>query len=509
MSQRKRSFDRYSNDEDNRVKQRVSGDTLDAIARAKARLLERNKKESSEHLTKNDTSRTADSLTSRIEEAKKRLRNKGNTQENTEQKEQQEGKGGINVEIHPLLRNKAPVPALPKNHNPLKHNVRKWFDPTAINPYLNQSDMSMPSKLQHKPRPLQFNEHGKYIAKGNDLREKLREEQEAKTKYEETKEKGLVPDENLGEHLYKAHYPPVVEWWDKPYLKDFNYSNIQDESRLIYDSDISPISIYIQHPVLIAPPWERHLPEAKPMYLTKKELKRIRKNDRHEKHKDKQDRIKLGLDPSPPPKVKLSNLMNVLTNEAIKDPTAVEMRVREEVEERHLKHLQENEARKLTKDERHSKIHKQHEQDLQKGYYTTVFKIDSLANPKNFYKVDINSKQLELYGICLLNPKFNLVIVEGGAKAIKFYKKLLTKRIDWTENVSPKLASELNISQLASKQLEDLSNNKCRLLWEGQIKEVNFKKWSVMRTSNDEEACDVLNRFGLINYWREALVLDA
>lgn len=506
MSYRKRSFEKNGNGESKRIKELSSTDTTDAIARAKARLLEKNKNgtpEQTGHKRINNP-HNADTLSSKIDSAKKRLKN----QDSEREREEREGKGGLNVEIHPLLRNNAPVRTLPKNHNPLKQNVKKWFDPTAINPYLNQDDMSGPIRAQHRPRTLQFNEQGKYIAKGNELREKLKKEQEEVVKYQETQEKGLTADENLGEHLYKLQYPPVVEWWDRPYLKDRNYNNITDESRLIYDNDIAPISIYIQHPVLIPPPWERHMPDAKPMYLTKKELKRIRRNDRHEKQKDKQDRIKLGLDPPPPPKVKLSNLMNVLTNEAIKDPTAVEMKVREEVEERHLRHMQENEERKLTKEERLAKIQNQHEKNLEKGYYTTVFKIDKLTNPRNFYKIDINAKQLELYGICLLNPKFNLIIVEGGAKSIKFYKRLLMQRIDWTENIAPKVSGDLNSPDISPEQIEDFSGNKCLLLWEGQIKEINFKKWSIMRTSNDDEAFDILNRFGVINYWREALVID-
>lgn len=500
MSYRKRPLEKNWNGDRKRIKEQTFTDTIDAIARAKARLVEKNKNSNPE--------RTGDSQNThssgRISPSKDRFSARTKESERGEK----EGRGGLNVEIHPLLRNSIPTRTLPTNHNPLKQNVRKWFDPTAINPYLNQDDISGLIKSQHRPRALQFNEHGKYIAKGNELREKLKKEQEEIAKFQETKEKGLLADENLGEHLYKAQYPPVVEWWDRPYLKDRNYKNIGDESRLIYDNDIAPISIYIQHPVLIPPPWERHMPEAKPMYLTKKELKRIRRNDRHEKQKDKQDRIKLGLDPPPPPKVKLSNLMNVLTNEAIKDPTAVEMKVRDEVEERYQKHIQENEQRKLTKEDRLAKIQKQHEKDLEKGYHTTVFKIDKLSNPKNFYKIDINAKQLELYGICLLNPKFNLIIVEGGAKSIKFYKKLLTQRIDWTENVVPKISEHLNMPTDTSGKIEDLSNNKCLLVWEGQIKEIKFKKWSIMKTSNDDEAFDVLNRFGIINYWREALVID-
>ena len=149
------------------------------------------------------------------------------------------------------------------------------------------------------------------------------------------------------------------------------------------------------------------------MFLTKKEMKRARRNERQARHKEKQDRIRLGLDPPPPPKVKLSNLMNVLTNEAIKDPTGVEMRVRKEVEERLEKHLQENEARRLTPEQKHEKIKAKRENDLQRGYFTTVYKVNTLEDPQHFFKVDMNAKQLDLFGIVLINPRFNLIIVEG------------------------------------------------------------------------------------------------
>ncbi|ODV78924.1 Pre-mRNA-splicing factor 3 [Suhomyces tanzawaensis NRRL Y-17324] len=401
--------------------------------------------------------------------------------------------GGLNVAIHPLLRGIA-APTLPKNHNPLKQNVRKGFDPLAINPYLTQSG---PKSL--RSRQLQFNAHGKYITEAEELRRKLDQEAQAKKDHEEKLKQGLAPDETVGEHLWRHEVPPRIEWWDKPYLMDRDYIHIDDETRLVLDSEDAPVSLYIQHPVLADATYSQHKMPEKALYLTKKEMKRIRKNDRQEKLKDKQDRIKLGLDAPPPPKVKLSNLMNVLTNEAIKDPTAVEKRVRQEVEDRLQKHLQTNEERKLTKDEKHQKIHEQHQKDLQKGFFTTVFKIDKLVNPSHFFKVDINAKQLELLGICLLNPKFNLVIVEGGLKSIKFYKKLLTRRIDWTVNAPPKDDPDA--------ELEDLSTNRCEIVWEGQVKDLKFKKWSIMRSQNEEEAADVLGRFGIENYWREANAL--
>lgn len=397
---------------------------------------------------------------------------------------EREVKSGLDIELHPLLRNIGTTVQLPKNHNPVKQTSRKkWFDPTALNPYVDQSDIT-----KKHTRLLKFNKQGKFIAQGEKLREKLKVEAEEKQKHEELKQKGLLPDHNLGEELYKPEQSPSIEWWDKPYLKDNNYSRIGDESRVVLDNDDQPVTFYIQHPALDTSNAENYN-EMKPMYLTKKERKRIRRNDRQIRHQEKQDRIKLGLDPPPPPKVKLSNLMNVLTNEAIKDPTAVEKRVKQEMQERINKHMAENESRKLTKEERHEKLLTKQEKDLNKGVFTTVYKINKLTNPKHLFKLDISAKEENLCGICLKNPRFNIVIVEGGEKSINQYKKLMMNRIKWTQ--SPLQGST-----------EDLSQNKCELIWEGAIQELNFQKWSIMHSRNDEEALNVLKKFHLEKYWR-------
>ncbi|EMG50902.1 prp3 U4/U5/U6 small nuclear ribonucleoprotein prp3 [Candida maltosa Xu316] len=394
--------------------------------------------------------------------------------------QQKQSKSGLDVEIHPLLRNIGTTPTLPKKHNPVKRssgNQRKWFDPMALNPYLDQSNIGSKKHV----RPLQFNQQGKFIAQGDKLREKLKIEEEEKRKYEEIKREGLLADESLGEHLYKPEPQPLIEWWDRPYLRDNNYSRINDESRIVLDNDDQPVTSYIQHPVLTRPIWENKERETKPMYLTKKEQKRMRRNDRQIRHQEKQDRIKLGLDPPPPPKVKLSNLMNVLTNEAIKDPTAVENRVKREMQQRVNKHLAENEARKLTKDQKHEKLWSKQDKDLEKGIFSTIYKVDDLSNPKHLFKIDISAKEDNLFGICLKNPKFNLIIVEGGEKSIKQYKKIMTNRIKWTEVPT---------------------NNKCEIVWEGALTELHFQKWSIMHSRTDEEAINVLQKFNLENYWR-------
>ncbi|PIS50164.1 hypothetical protein CJI97_004854 [Candidozyma auris] len=398
--------------------------------------------------------------------------------------------GGLNVEVHPLLRDLASVPQAQKG--PGKRKARSVFDPAALNPYLNQSDVRAPS---HRPRPLQLNPQGKYIAQGEQLREKLKKEKEEEEHRRRLREKNLLPDESIGEHLYQRQFPPLIEWWDRPYLQTRSYDDFKGE--FVVDNEEAPVSIYIQHPVPVSN--ERH--EVEPgLFLTKKELKRKRRNERLARHQEKQDRIRLGLDPPPPPKVKLSNLMNVLTNEAIKDPTGVEMKVRQQVEERYKQHMKTNEERRLTPEQRHEKTKQRLERDLDRGIFTTVYRVDSLDNKQHQFKVDINAKQMELHGVMLFNPRFNLVIVEGGEKAIKFYKRLMTARIDWNEKSQAEGSPD-------SQPISQPSKNSCTIVWEGQIKQLSFKKWSRMYTFTDNEAIDLLARFGVDNYWREAAAM--
>lgn len=403
--------------------------------------------------------------------------------------------GGLNTEVHPLLRDLAFVPLAVKP-NPKRHKPRDIFDAAALNPYLNQGDVvSQP----HRPRPLLLNPQGKFVAQGEQLREKLEKERKEEEHRRQLAAKNLLPDESIAENLYQPQWPPLIEWWDRPFLQTRLYDDFK--GTFCYDAEEAPVSRYIQHPVPVN--IERH--EAEPaLRLTKKELKRKRRNERLARHKEKQDRIRLGLDPPPPPKVKLSNLMNVLTNEAIKDPTGVEMKVRQQVEERYRQHMKANEGRQLTPEQKHEKTHQQHERDLGRGVFTTVYKVESLANKQHQYKVDVNAKQMDLRGITLFNPRFCLVIVEGGEKGIKFYRRLMTHRIDWN---LPSSDSESSLQPVLSS-LQPF-RNKCSIVWEGQLRQLSFQKWSRMYTQTDEEACSVLARFGLENYWREAAALDS
>src|SRR6202453_4280573 len=100
----------------------------------------------------------------------------------------------------------------------------------------------------------------------------------------------------------------------------------------------------------------------------------MRKQRRQAELQDKRDRIRMGLIPPDPPKgmlspcscsafsdlrilpVRLSNLMRVLTSDAVQDPTRVEARVRREVAMRKHTHDKMNAERKLTDEQRREKI---------------------------------------------------------------------------------------------------------------------------------------------------------
>ena len=111
--------------------------------------------------------------------------------------------------------------------------------------------------------------------------------------------------------------------------------------------------------------------------------------------------IRQGLIDPPKPKVKISNLMRVLTDEATADPTAVEREVRAQMEERQNAHDDRNEARKLTPAERKEKKMRKLLDDpagtAAGETQVCVYRVESMANPEQF-RVDINAQENHLTG---------------------------------------------------------------------------------------------------------------
>ena len=408
--------------------------------------------------------------------------------------------------------------------------------PAKVNPYLPASlqegdtkfdeeiyDPTLASRKggDRKTRELVFNQKGKFIAQANALKQQARIEEMKKRIAMETRKTEI---EEAGDKAFLVQAPPDVEWWDEGLLApDQNsYEDWDTPRRNRIESDDTIITIYVQHPVLLKAPQEAFQPAAKPMMLTKIEQKKLRRQRRMADMKEEQAKIRLGLVEPPPPKVKKSNMMRVLGEQAVKDPTAVEARVNREIAQRQNDHEAANEDRKLTKEQRAEKLAQQQAADEAKGVKVAVFRVENLSSGKHRYQVDVNAKQNNLLGIVVLHPTMNLIIVEGGAHSIKNYKKLLLNRIKWSENTLPLSATTpttftgpadgKDSKQSSARDswlnpmtedggLKDLSFNRCQLVWEGEERAKSFKRWYSRVCETDGEARETLRRSGMENMW--------
>lgn len=434
-------------------------------------------------------------------------------------------KGGLNVGLHPALEDlgtwkppgqsskptasppwtSRPGSATSTTRSPAHGGTSGDAQP---NPYLEGSrDGQVATSKTRQPRQLIFNQKGKYIQQANALRRQAALEAMKKRIAEQSRKVG-IDDELEIEKNFAITSPPSVEWWDEAFVVDGDYARIGDPAGVKFTTPDTIITEYIQHPVPIEPPQDQNTPAMKPMYLTSKEQKKLRRQRRMADLKERQAKERLGLIPAAPPKVKKANLMRVLGEEAVKDPTAVEARVNREIMERKQTHLEANEERKLTKEQRHEKISATQERDAAKGIHLVVFRISSLANGQHRFKINKNAEQLSLTGTCIMHPKFNLVIAEGGEQSIRQYRKLMMNRIDWTENAPSRQHGSQNgalrhwlQAEDEGGSLKDLSLNELKLVFEGQIKVRAFKKWGSRVCETDAEVREILSRHKMENFW--------
>lgn len=460
----------------------------------------------------------------------------------------QEGRtarGGLGIGLHPSLMGDLAAPSKLKSQLGPKFSTTKGNQqPAKVNPYLATPqqeeeerfddevyDPSLVSRKggERRGRELAFNQKGKFIAQANALKQQARMEEMKQRIARETRKTEI---EEAGDKAFLVQEPPDVEWWDEGLLppEQNTYEDWEESGRNRIESDDTIITIYVQHPVLLHAPQEALQPGVKPMMLTKKEQKKVRRQRRMADMKEEQAKIRLGLVEPPPPKVKKSNMMRVLGEQAVKDPTAVEARVNREIAQRQNDHEAANEDRKLTKEQRAEKLQQQQAADEAKGVKVCVFRVDNLSSGKHRYQVDINAKQNALMGIVVLHPTMNLVIVEGGAHSMKNYKKLMLNRIKWSENTLPLSATTPTTftgpadgkesKQSAARDswlnpmteegnLKDLSENRCQLVWEGDERQKSFKRWYSRVCETDGEAREVLRRSGMENMWTLARSMNA
>ncbi|CAI2164785.1 4760_t:CDS:10 [Funneliformis geosporum] len=414
-------------------------------------------------------------------------------------------KGGLKVEAHPALLLdqsgkldlKRVAALIPKpNFATVKANQR--VSPATLkqetkvlstpseelhdtqNPYFDPRAGSVAPHRRGRKK-FKFIQRGKYESMGKQMRAQAKLEKLKEEIAQSVKKAGMEAELDSSDKAIKKEPPPALEWWDAHLLPNKTYNDI-DAGLVKIDDEDSLISWFVQHPIPIEPPGDKGPPPPKPLILTKKEQKKLRKQRRLELQKEKQDKIRLGLLPPDQPKVKMSNLMRVLTNEAIQDPTKAEAQVRKEMQKRQETHLKTNEE-------------------------LCVFKVNDLSHPKMKFKVDTNAQQLGLTGTVIINPNFSVIMVEGGPKGIKYYKKLMLRRIDWSDTTRLGEGSGTGVSGGGNEQGEDEQmmeppkENKCVLIWEGEVKDRGFKGFWFKTCPTEKTAKEYLKKHKAEHYW--------
>lgn len=389
-----------------------------------------------------------------------------------------------------------------------------YYDPSLPVPRANRT----------KKSTFKFVEPGSIVKRADKMRYKLSKERETEESDEEEElPKGPVPD---------------IEWWDKFLIPTKNEVKMSLDDALEQESfNNNEITVYVEHPIPIKPPGEASA-IVLPMYLTKNETRKLRKTTRKERMTEQQERVLLGLEPAPKARVRIANMMRVMAQEQVADPTQIEQIVKKEVAQRKANHDARNEEKKLTPEQKLQKKLAKAQRDLKKGLSLTVLKVLNLDNRKIRAKVDKGAKELGLTGVLLMSKQFNLVIAEGGPKALRKYKKLLLQRIDWNEQSFQETTTEnennnnnddekeeeakptkerdpnalkatpatLIISRTGGSHSVVSSSipagaNTCTLLWEGPILKSTFDKFHIQTPENEEALKTYLKSHGAEHLW--------
>ena len=385
------------------------------------------------------------------------------------------------------------------------------------NPYFDPR-MAAPghAREQRRKRAFNFVEEGRFSRKADDLRAKAAVEQllrEAKTKGGRKDISHPAPGEQLGVISQRPAVAvsaatltkrlaelPAAEWWDLPLLRGTSYAGPPHDG---LDGNMRPeeITHYVEHPVPVEPPCEPPPPPPQPLPLTKRERKKLRTQRRLAAEKEKQDQIRCGLLPPPPPKVKISNLMQAMKDEAVADPSALEARVRQEMAQRIKNHEERNQARKLTPAQRKEKKKRKLLNDpTGGGVPVTVYRVAEIPDKQKLYKIDINAQQNHLSGVALLVQGCSVVVVEGGPKAQKRYRKLLLHRIDWSD-VRDRDDDSDDDEDERDEERRRAASEACQVVWEGRVVKPQFKSFRVEAARTPEAARKLLKERGCEHYW--------
>lgn len=339
-------------------------------------------------------------------------------------------------------------------------------------------------------RALRFHEPGKFQQLAERLRMKSQLEKLQNEISQIARKTGISSATKLALIAPKAdthsNEVPQMEWWDSVILTD-DLNTLNKAGQISIRE--SAITNLIEHPTQMRPPNESSRPVYLPVFLTKKERKKLRRQNRREAWKEEQEKIRLGLEPPPEPKLRISNLMRVLGTEAVQDPTKIEAHVREQMAKRQKAHEEANAARKLTDDQRRDKKVRKMKEDTSLGVHVSVYRIRDLHDQQaKKFKVETNAKQLFMTGVCILFRDCCVVVVEGGPKQQKKYRRLMLHRVKWEEDL---------VKNADGNEVP----NSCVLVWEGTAQRRHFGEFKYKSFPMEKSAREFFQKHHVEHYW--------
>lgn len=211
----------------------------------------------------------------------------------------------------------------------------------------------------------------------------------------------------------------------------------------------------------------------------------------------------------------------------------MEKRVLDEKNAREKRHFERNQERKLTPEARKEKEMAKLKEDTSLSSQVAVFRVLSLANGKNRFKLDKITKKNFLSGVAVYSLDFVVVIVEGGPKAIARFTKKMLHKIPWKQAIVPTSNGDLKVeaasidqkpsspalpsSSNASNPSQHNSNNsdriygkpidpesnECHLVWQGEVLKRTFTDFRFV-TPKGLNARSYLDSLAVAHYYDSA-----
>ncbi|TGZ69959.1 hypothetical protein CRM22_003447 [Opisthorchis felineus] len=364
-------------------------------------------------------------------------------------------------------------------------------------------DPRLSTKAARRPkRQLSFYEPGKFIKLAQRMRTKQQLELLQQSVAQAVKRTGIASAAKLStiqpKRVVDESEVPTLEWWDAYILKDgvTAYSALDDAAEEGLPTSVilnkAWITNLVEHPIKLKPPRELSKPPEIPLLLTKKERKKVRRQNRQEAQKERQEKVRLGLMPPPEPKVRLANLMRVLGSDAVQDPSKVEAYVRAQMESRKRAHEAANAARKLTKEQARYKRIKKIKEDTSQAVHVSVYRVKDFSNPSHRFKVETNANQLLMTGLVALHTDCNVVVVEGGPRQQRKFERLMLHRIKWHETKRGRDEGNQNANS---------TEPGCQLVWKGTVGQRAFDKVQFRACPTELFAREQFRKRDVEHYW--------